>query len=124
MKTIWFWQFNIRTASESNSFEHWTVKAARHKDQKQKISKVLSKEKPPITPPCTCILTRISPRMLDDYDNLPMAFKWIRDAVAEYLIPGKKPGRADDSKEIIWKYDQRKGGVREYAITLELIKDD
>jgi hypothetical protein len=47
----------------------------------------------------------MSPRKLDT-DNLQGAFKWIRDEVANQLVPGKQPGRADDDPRISWEYDQ------------------
>lgn len=120
MKTVWNWHLPLKTASEANSSEHWTKKAKRHKLQKQKIKAILLKERPPITIPCAIVLTRISPRELDSHDNLPMSLKYCADALAEYLVPGKAVGRADDCKEIVWAYKQEKGGVREYAIRIEI----
>jgi hypothetical protein len=120
MKTVWNWHLPLKTASEGNCSEHWTKSGKRHRLQKQKIKAVLLSERPKITIPCTIVLTRISPRELDEKDNLPMAFKWISDAIAEYIIPGKAVGRADDCKEIVWAYKQEKGGIREYGIRIEI----
>jgi len=72
----------------------------------------------------TIKLIRISPRKLDEDDNLPTAFKWVKDAIADILIPGKAAGRADDSPLFKWKYDQEKGKVREKAIRVEVYKKD
>ena len=55
--------------------------------------------------PCTVTLRRCGKRDLDD-DNLTGALKYVRDAIAEYLIPGLAPGRADNDRRIAWKYDQ------------------
>jgi hypothetical protein len=120
MKTVWNWQLPLKTASEANSSEHWTKKAKRHKLQKQKIKAALLSERPPITIPCSVVVTRIAPRELDSHDNLSMALKYCIDAIAEYLVPGKAIGRADDCKEIKWDYKQKKGGIREYGIIIEL----
>lgn len=120
MKTVWNWHSNFETANEANSSENRFVKSERHKMQKKKIKAILLKERPPITIPCNVVLTRIAPRCLDEHDNLRMCFKWIADAIAEYLVPGKAVGRADDCKEIGWAYKQEKGGIREYAIRIEI----
>lgn len=120
MRTVWNWHLPIRTASEANSNEHWTKKAKRHRLQKHKIKAILLSERPPITIPCNVVLTRISPRELDEHDNLRSSMKYIVDAISEYLIPGKAVGRADDSKQITWEYKQEKGLVREYAVTIEI----
>jgi len=120
MKTIWCWQSTLKTAIESNSTEHWAQKAKRHKKQKNAIKKIFMVERPKINLPCKITLTRIAPRELDAHDGLAMSFKWVSDAIAEYIIPGKAAGRADDSKEIQWAFKQKKGGVREYGILIEV----
>lgn len=124
MKTIASWQLPIKTASEGNSSEHWTKKAKRHKIQKFLIKQAYHCDRPAIHLPCTVMLTRIAPRALDCHDNLRMGLKWVADAVSECLIPGKAVGRADDSKEITWQYAQEKGQPREYAVRIEIMKDD
>lgn len=123
MLTVITWRLPIKIANESNSSEHWTKKAKRHRLQKARIKAVFNKDKPPITIPCTVVLTRISPRQLDGHDNLPMSLKWVTDSIAENLIPGKAVGRADDSKEITWKYKQEKGKPNEYAVRIEILKE-
>ena len=62
--------------------------------------------------------------MLDSEDNLPSALKASKDAVADLLSPGLAPGRADGSNLIKWEFKQQKGKVREYALKIELTKDD
>lgn len=123
MKTIWHWHLPLKTASESNLSEHWTKKARRHRLQKKKIWAVLHTEKPPIAIPCAIVLTRIAPRQLDSHDNLAISMKWVSDALAEFLVPGKAVGRADDCKLIKWDYKQEKGGVREYAVRIEIMME-
>lgn len=65
-------------------------------------------------------MTRIAPRRLDYDENLPMAFKWIKDALAELIKPGMAVGRADDDKRFRFEFDQRKGEPKEYAIEIEI----
>lgn len=65
-------------------------------------------------------LVRYSPRKLDD-DNLIAAFKWIRDAIADLIKPGFKPGRADANDDIVFKYSQEKSVDKYVIIILESI---
>ena len=124
MKTIVSWQLPIKTASESNSTEHWTVKSKRHKLQKGWIKWAFHQDKPIIAMPCTIVVTRIAPRALDCHDNLPMSLKWVCDSIADNLFPGKAAGRADDCKDIKWEYRQEKGKPREYAVKIEIRREE
>jgi hypothetical protein len=119
MRRIIVWELPIRTVSESNSSEHWTVKNKRHSKQKRLINLRFRKDKELIKLPCVVTLTRIAPRTLDAHDNLRSAFKWLADAIADNLFPGKAPGRADDSQEIIWEYKQERGAPRKYSVRIE-----
>jgi len=111
----------IKTVSEANkSSEHWTTKHKRHKFQKYAIDLYMSSEVNMSCLPCTIIMTRIAPRMLDSDDNLPMAFKNIKDYICNLLIPGKKIGRADSDPRIKVKYAQRKGKPKEYGVEIEI----
>lgn len=122
MKTIIFWHLPIKIANEANSTEHWTKKSRRHKIQKQRIKVEFLKEKPNIKLPCTCTLTRIAPRELDDHDNLRTSLKWVVDAIASELTGNHIPGRADSNKNITWIFKQKKGGVREYGLGVEFFQ--
>lgn len=108
------------TVSESNrSGEHWTKKKKRHDYQKIIVNASLHDYKAFIKLPCSIKMIRIAPRKLD-YDNLICSFKWIRDTIANALIPGLKTGRADDDTRLNWEYQQEKGKPKEYAIRLEI----
>lgn len=110
----------LRLAAESNSSDHWTKKAKRHKIQKLLVKSYLNRyELPPL--PCLIKLTRIAPRQLDKHENLPMSFKWIIDAIADHYIPGLQAGRADSDPRLSFEFFQTKGDVEEYAIIIELI---
>ena len=61
--------------------------------------------------PLTVGLVRISPYRLDD-DNLRGALKSTRDAVAAWL------GIDDRDSRVQWDYAQRRGAVREQAISI------
>lgn len=106
----------IKTVSEANCSEHWTKKHKRHKLQKKHVKLAFLVYKPKITLPCLIRLIRISPRSLDSKDNLPMAFKYIADSVADYIHPGLQAGRADDDENIKWDFGQEKGSPQSIRI--------
>lgn len=103
-------QLPLKTISLTNSRLHWRALSLFHRKQKMVIrlslQPLLIKEQ--LSPPCHITLTRFSHKKLDD-DNLPSAFKAIRDEIASLLIPGLPPGKADDSPLISWAYEQKKG---------------
>lgn len=108
----------IRIASSANLAEHHFVKRKREKPQLFKI--LLALKPQTITLPCCIVLTRIAPRELDDDDNLRYAFKSHKDKIADILIPGLAPGRADGDKRLQWKYAQEKGKPKEYAMKIQI----
>ena|SRR5258705_519623 len=110
----------IEVVSEANCSEHRMVSYKRHERQKKHVHYHMSQLSLYRDMPLIIKLIRISPRKLDSDDNLPMAFKWVKDAIADILIPGKQPGRADDSSLFNWEYDQEKGEVRENKIRVEV----
>ncbi len=111
----------FRLQSEGNISDHWTMKRKRKLKYQQAVAYSLrTMDKRPDLP-CTVKLIRIAPRKLDDDDNLRTAFKAIKDCIADYLIPGLAPGRADGDERIKWEYHQEKGNAKEYAIRIEII---
>jgi len=92
-----------------NKQEHWGKACKRKKAQRYWILYFFSFHKEPILLPCTVTLTRTGPRFLDKEDNLPMSLKFIKDSIADKLIPGLAPGRADDDPRLEWIYKQEKG---------------
>ena len=95
----------VKTVSEGNIREHWIKAARRHQEQRFGVENALKGALFQL--PCTVKLTRHGTRTLDS-DNLQFSFKWVRDSVADFLIPGLKRGRADDDPRIEWIYDQKK----------------
>jgi len=127
----------IKTVSEANGHknavkkngkviyktEHWSQKAKRHRLQKEAIKFGLANRLDDSCLPCTIKITRIAPRFLDKFENLPMSLKYVNDAICELLVPGKAIGQADSDKRIETICDQKKGVVGEYAIEIEIISD-
>jgi hypothetical protein len=112
----------IKTVSESNSTDHWRKKSKRHKGQKSLVNFYYSLHNTIVKMPCHVILTRISPRKLDEGDNLPCSLKYIRDAIAACITRDFRPGRADGDNRITWQYKQRKEKPKEYAVEIEIIE--
>ena len=111
---------NLITVSEANTFENYYTANKRHKLQKQYVNIYFRDISIYKNTPVVIKLIRISPRKLDSHDNLPMAFKYIVDSIADLLNPGKTSGRADDSELIKWEFGQEKGKPKEKGTKLEV----
>lgn len=113
---------NMKLGAALNARVHWSRRAARSKNERIVIATYLRCHcRPtlePTCPPTTCTLARIAPRMLDD-DNLAGAFKAVRDEVASFF------GVDDGPKgPIAWRYEQRKGEPKQYAVQIALTWSD
>lgn len=89
-------KFNGKTRYKG---EHWSEKDHRHKKQKGQVHLLLKPLRSLLKLPCRITLTRFAPKKLGRFDNLPMAFKWILDAICEVITNDYRPGRADDDIE-------------------------
>lgn len=116
-----FLRIPIRTVSEANSSDHWTVKAKRHKNQHLAIASALSIVISQVSLPVRITLTRYAPRKLDVNDNLPMSFKYIFDKICDMLRPGHAAGRADDTDQITVVYNQKPSKTYYIEIIIENI---
>ena len=102
----------LNLPSAANLREHWTTKHRRVKGQRSVVALFLGgKPRPPL--PVVVTLTRIAPRSLDS-DNLQGAFKGVRDEVSKWI------GYPDNDPRIEWRYGQRQGGVKVYAIEVRI----
>ncbi len=120
------WEIPLKTVSEANCSEHWTVSSKRHRQQQFFVRMLFHSLKDPVPLPCQITLIRLNSRPMDGQDNLPMSFKWIVDQISECIFPEKRKnyvkdgkvrqlkGRADSDPRITWKYAQEKGkmGIR------------
>lgn len=104
----------MRLLSEANTHQHWRKRYQRNKQQQKVLELVWISKKPNVKIPCTVMLTRSGPRLLDD-DNMIYAFKNVRDCIGSLIRPDLAPGQADGhGTGIDWKYSQEKGlyGIR------------
>lgn len=124
----------LKTVSEANSNEHWTIKRKRHRSQQFFVRALFNNQARVVQPPCEITLTRVAARLLDAEENLPMAFKWIKDEIGACLFPEKvvcyinkngkqtkNKGHADSDPMIKWKYAQEKGKIMGIRIEIRQI---
>jgi len=108
----------IRTVSTLNAREHHHARARRVKAEREATAWAWKMWGPRRGSgwdyPITVTFTRIAPRLLDD-DGCVAAMKAARDQVADELgLPNDRDPRVQ------WRYAQKKGGVREYAVLVEI----
>jgi len=102
----------IRTVSEANLREHWAERARRVRIQRRATYYMLRHYRGGVKDgPLTITITRIAPRQLDS-DNLARSAKAVRDGIADAFTLD------DADPRIVWRYDQRKGGPKEYAVEI------
>jgi hypothetical protein len=121
LKQVYNWFIPIHTVSEANSSDHWTAKKKRHDLQKRWIWVCFKTHKPQIPLPCKIKLTRVGKKLLDS-DNLPVSMKYIRDAIADQIFPGKAAGQADNDQRLSWEYDQ-KTSKKEMGVEIEIFSE-
>lgn len=125
------WELPLKTISEANCSQHWTVKSKRHKQQQFFVRALFNRQQNPISLPCCVKMIRLGSRLLDAEENLPMAFKWVKDEISACLIPEKRKfykdkkgklreikGRADDDPRIKWQYGQEKAATQGIRIEI------
>lgn len=112
----------MKLGAALNARVHWSRRAARARKERAVIAVALRSQWFPdvetASPPTTCTLARIAPRMLDD-DNLVGAFKAIRDEVAAFFGVDDGP-----NGPIAWRYEQRREAPKQYRVEIHLTWGD
>lgn len=89
-----------------NVKKHWRVDYNLSRNQKHMVAWHFIMHPPNVKLPCVVEMIRFGKKKMDG-DNLQMALKHVRDAIASHLRPGMAPGQADNDESIIlFKYDQ------------------
>ena len=117
-----------KTKNEGNAHQHWRERHRRSKAARNALSAVtrvhlmrhvklndvlhLRANTPGFI---VVVLERVSPKHLDDGDNLSSAMKSARDGVADALGIDDGP-----LTSVQWLYSQRRGAVREHAIGVQI----
>lgn len=113
--------FDIPIVSEANraSHEHWRVRQRRAKEQRAAFSLMWRAAKVKVEIPAVVTFTRYASRRLDS-DNLPMAFKHVRDQLAAEI------GIDDRDERVEWRYEQRfeSGNTRGNRFTVRIEKKE
>ncbi len=94
----------FKTGRGLNDREHWRVRHARVKSEKDTVAWRLvefNDRKPAL--PCVCTLTRFAPSNGLDDDNLAGSLKGVRDAVAAWLGVDDR-----DRKRVRYQYEQQR----------------
>lgn len=105
----------LKTISTANARINRFKLASMTKLQRSKVRNTLMSEVPiPPSTPLAVVITRIGPKKMDS-DNLAISQKGVRDGVADWL------GVDDGHPDIEWRYEQRTGGAKVYAIEVEVI---
>lgn len=107
----------------SNTAEHWSSRSKRNRILKVLVKSEWNKLTQKPTLPCTIIITRIAPRPFDQADNYRSACKGLIDRIAETLIPGLAPGRADADPRLHFEFRQEKGKPKEYMVRIDFEDD-
>src|ERR1700728_3042753 len=97
--------------SSPNVKKHWTT-SAKENIRKNMVLRAFFREIEPLenNEMMSVKMIRIAPRQLDD-DNYIASCKALRDCIADHLVPGLAPGRADNDPRLSFHYSQRKGAV-------------
>lgn len=108
--------FPFRTQPHLNTRVSWVVGHSKKQKEREALHFAwiaAGRPKPPL--PATITFVRIAPRPLDEGDNLPSAFKAMRDELAKRL------GVNDDRKApVTWLYAQERGAPKTYAVRVEM----
>ena len=113
----------MKLVSEANKSGHWSKHSKRHKQQKWLVTSFMAHYYPDKNLPCHVKMVRHSPRLLDTFENLPMSFKYVVDAISEYLTDIKRAGMADRDPRITWECSQEKTTDKEHYITIEICSE-
>lgn len=107
----------MKLLSCANRSEHWMVRRRRDHNQRWAVKGALLASQSHIFLPATITLVNVTNRLMDE-DNLSSAFKAIRDQIADWVVPGLRPGMADSHPDITWKYAQEKVKLKDRAIKI------
>lgn len=109
----------LRLESVANgSHGHWAARAKKTKAQRTGARLACEAQHPLAVwqgEPLVVLLTRVAPRSLDAEDNLPRAFKAIRDGVADALRV------RDNDPRLTWRYRQERGLPKHYEVRVEVV---
>lgn len=111
-------RFPIKVRSYANVYEHWAVRADRIRQERAKLNDAIIPKVDLISLPCSVLMKRYGPRLMDEHDNLRMALKSSVDTIAKILVGGSR-GKGDSDPRLTWRYDQEKSKDYGVEVTFE-----
>ena len=104
----------MRLVNELNDHKHWRQRAGRAKAQRYVVANFLRRFRAPgLELPVTVRMVRRSPKSYDT-DGTVASFKFVRDAVAEWMSRDDSPGAG-----VEWTYAWERSTV--YEIRIEIM---
>ena len=103
----------LRTKPEGNQRSHWRADSIRVNNEKY-ATRVMLLAHQVEKRPGRFVLTRYSPRLLDEHDNLRSSFKHIVDAIAAHC------GKPDNDPAFTWEYRQEITPAGCYGVRIEV----
>ena len=100
----------------ANDTSHWRASASLVKKHAWMVRDIFKNFNLPELPVHVTFI-RVAPRKFDD-DNLMIAFKGVRDTIAQMYFPDTRRGMADSYECFTWEYRQEKGEPKEYSVRL------
>lgn len=97
-----------------NVQEHWRERHNRSRSERGWVRLSLKPRAKIIELPARICIVRYGVKRLD-YDNLLAACKYIRDEIANILVPTDRSGSTDDDERLSWHYMQAAG---DYAVRI------
>ena len=102
------WSLPLEVVSP-NRKEHWSKTHKRNQRNLQWLQACWIKTEPKPQFPLVVRFDRhhrSNYRRFDDDDNLRTAYKFIKDKVADFILPGLRPGKADGDPRFTFHYIQ------------------
>ena len=111
---------NLEIQSPNQAANHWGKRHTMNIRNRNLLAKLWLTIQPKPQLPCIVVIKRLfcSKQKQYDFVNFVAACKGIQDIIADLLIPGLKPGRADSSPDIIWDFQQERSHKSTFIIKI------
>ena len=101
-----------------NIQECWQKRHARSKNERFYVNMTLKPRASCISLPVEVLIVRYASKKMDS-DNFIAACKYLKDEIANILVPTNRSGSTDEDSRISWKYMQKNG---EYCVRIIISK--
>lgn len=117
---------NLEIQSPNAAANHWGKRHTMNIRNRNLLGKIWLTVQPKPQVPCVVFIKRLFCSKQKEYDfvNYVAACKGIQDILADLLIPGLKPGRADSSKDIHWDFQQERSNRSTFLIKIHGLNNE